>query len=194
MNSAFKGPISHRLLTRWLKKSQEKLTSLPYVVIIIIIFISAPWSEPITLFNCSCTDIIDHMVTFFYGLISLELHYLAFKCKNKPSKTFWVCWAYFQCKWTTGRAGFWLLWGWHTHTCTLLFTDLRPALALPLLGIIAVCLVAWIHRRGTLNISNQCVWRAWAWRSYTYTGKLHLALLIFLLYCVPLCVSICAST
>lgn len=57
------------------------------------------------------------------------------------------------------------------HTRTLLWTDLRPALAFPVLWIIVVCLVAWIHQLGALNISNWCVWRAQAWRSCTYTEK-----------------------
>lgn len=133
----------------------------------------------------------------FHSFISLELHYLAFECENMHSvflslvgllsiqMDHWQSWPLTLVALILSRTS------WHTHA---LFTDHRPALALPLLGIIAVCLVAWIHRRGILNISNQCVWRAWAWRSYTYSGKLHLALLIFLLYCVPVCVSICAST
>lgn len=42
-------------------------------------------------------------------------------------------------------------------THTLLLTDLRPALALPVLWMIVVCLVTWIHQLGTLNISNWCL-------------------------------------
>lgn len=57
------------------------------------------------------------------------------------------------------------------HTSSLLLTDLRPVLTLPAWWIIVVCLVAWIHQLGTLNISKWCVWRAQAWRSYTYTGN-----------------------
>lgn len=80
----------------------------------------------------------------------------------------------------------------HTRTLPLL-TDLRPVLALLVLWIIAACLAAWIHQLGILNISNWCVWRAQAWRSYNNSWNLHLNLLLARPLCVCVCVTLSMS-
>lgn len=72
-----------------------------------------------------------------------------------------------------------VLYNW-THD--LLLTDLRSVLLV--LWIIVVCLGAWIHRLRTLNISDWCVCRVQAWRSYIYTGYLHLTLFLPYLWLV----------
>lgn len=71
------------------------------------------------------------------------------------------------------------------HQCSLLLTDLRTLL---LLWMIVVCLVAWIHQLRTLNISNWCVCRVQAWRSYIHTAYLYPTLLHSQLLSVCVCV------